>query len=162
MRDSSRSSISVGLRIEGRPTEDFELRRPGGELGSPVVVVVRVLPVGYLPPPGKGKENIREIRYPCGFEYLRVAVRYADAVGPSRVEPSFAETFATHYGPPSGFLIFLRLLLFLFPRWSAYLRRPLRTVSTSFYTLSSKAFYNISMYARPSSLLIFGASWLAF
>ena len=65
-------------------------------------VVARVLPVGYLPPPCKGKEKISEIRYPCGSEYLRATVRYADVVGPSRVEPSFTKTFATRYGPPSG------------------------------------------------------------
>ena len=78
------------------------MARPGDGLGSPAAVVAGVLPMGYLPTPVKGKEKISEIRYPCGFEYLRAAVRYADAVGPSRVEPSFAKTFATHYGPPSG------------------------------------------------------------
>ena len=131
-------------------------------LGSPAIVVAAVLPIGYLPPLGKGKEKIREIRYPYGFEYLRAAVRYTDAMGPSRVEPSFAKTFATHYGPPSGVLIFLCLMLFLFPRWSASLRRPLRTASTSPYTLSSKTSYVISTYSHPNSLLIFGASWSAF
>ena len=29
-------------------------------------------------------------------------MRYADAVGPSRVEPSYAKTFSTRYGPPPG------------------------------------------------------------
>ena len=53
-------------------------------------MVARVLPVGYLPPLGKGKGKISEIRYPGGSEYLRAAVRYVDVVGPSRVEPSFA------------------------------------------------------------------------
>ena len=65
-------------------------------------MVAKVHLVGYLPPPGKGKGKISEIRYPCGSEYLRVAVRYVDALGPSRVEPSYAKTFATCYGPPSG------------------------------------------------------------
>ena len=65
-------------------------------------MVTEVLPVGYLPPPGKGKGKIREIRYPCGSEYLRAAVRYVDVVGPSRVEPSYSKTLATRYGPPSG------------------------------------------------------------
>ena len=102
MRASSGSSRSVGLRIEGRPTEDSKSGRPGSGLGSPAVVVAGVLPVGYLPSPGKGKEKISEIRYPCGSEYLRAAVRYADVVGPSLVEPSFTKTFATRYGPPSG------------------------------------------------------------
>ena len=102
MRASSRSSRSVGLRIKGRPAEDFESGRSGGGLGSPAAVVARVLPIGYLPSPGKGKEKINEIRYPCGSKYLRAAVRYADVVGPSQVEPSFAKTFSTRYGPPSG------------------------------------------------------------
>ena len=83
MHTSFGSSRSVGLRIEGRSTEDSESARPGDGLGSPAIVVTRVLPVGYLPPPGKGNEKISEIRYPCGSEYLRAAVRYADAVGPS-------------------------------------------------------------------------------
>ena len=65
-------------------------------------MVAGVLLIGYLPPPDKGKEKISEIRYPYGSEYLRAAVRYADVVGLSRVEPSFAKTFATRYGPPSG------------------------------------------------------------
>ena len=99
---SSRSSHFVDLSIEGRPAEESELGRTGGGLGSPTAVVARVLLVGYLPPPGKGKGKISEIRYPCGSEYLRVVVRYADALGPSRVEPSYAKTFSTHYGPPPG------------------------------------------------------------
>ena len=84
MRASSGSSRSVGLRIEGRSIEDSKSVLPDDKLGSPAVVVAGVLLVGYLPPPGKGKEKISEIRYPCGFEYLRVAVRYVDAVGSSR------------------------------------------------------------------------------
>ena len=111
MRTSSASSRFVGLRIEGRPTENSKSRRPGGRLGSPTVVVVGVLPVGYLPPPGKGNQKISEIRYPYGSEYMRVSVRYADVVGPSRVKPSFAKTFATHYGPPSGVRIWCPDLL---------------------------------------------------
>ena len=69
--------------------------------------------VGYLPPPGKGKGKgkISEIRYPCGSEYLRAAVRYADVVGPSRAKPSYAKTFATRYGPPSGVRIWCLDLL---------------------------------------------------
>ena len=102
MRASSGSSRSVGMRIKGRPAEDSKLERPSGGPGSPTVVVVGVHPVGYLSSPGKGKEKISEIRYPCGSEYLRAAMRYADAVRPSQVEPSFAKTFATRYEPPSS------------------------------------------------------------
>ena len=94
---SSRFAHFVGLRIKGRSVDES-----GGELGSPNAVVAGVLPIGYLPPPGKGKRKIIQIRYPCGSEYLRVAMRYTDAMGPSRVEPSYAKTFATHYRPPPG------------------------------------------------------------
>ena len=62
---------------------------------------VRGLPVGFLPLPGKGKGKINEIRYRGGSNYLR----YADVVGPSRVEPSFNQIFSTRYGPSSGFQI---------------------------------------------------------
>ena len=132
---------SSRLRKEGKPVEDFKSARPDGGLSSLAAVVTGVLPVGYFPSPGKGKEKIREIRYPCGSEYLRVVLRYADVVGPSRVEPSFAKNFATRYrllpGSESSVLIFLHLMLFLFPSWSASLRRPLRTTSAFPYTLSS-------------------------
>ena len=102
MRASFGSSCFVSLRIEGRPTEESESGRTGGGLGSLVAVVAGVLPIGYLPPPGNGKGKISKIMYPCGSENLRTAVTYAEAVGPSRVEPSYAKTFATCYGPPSG------------------------------------------------------------
>ena len=102
MRASSGPSCPVGLCIEGRPTEESESRRASGGFGSLAAVVAGVLPVGYLPPPGKGKGKISEIRYTYGSEYLRAAVRYTDTVGLSRVEPSFAKIFATRYGPPSG------------------------------------------------------------
>ena len=102
MRASSGPSRPMGLRIEGKPAEESELGRTSGGFCSPAIVVSGVLPVGYLPPPDKGKGKISEIRYPCGSEYLRAAVRYAEAVGPSRVEPSYAKIFATRYGPPSG------------------------------------------------------------
>ena len=54
---------SVGLQIEGRSAEESVSGRNGGGLGGLVAAVVRVLPVGYLPPPGKGKGKISEIKY---------------------------------------------------------------------------------------------------
>ena len=75
MRASSSCSRSVGRRIEGRPVEELESRQTGSGLDSPATMVVGVLLVGYLPPPGKGKGKISEIRYPCGSEYLRAAMR---------------------------------------------------------------------------------------
>ena len=58
--------------------------------------------MGHPPLPGKGKERINEIRYPNGSKYLRTALRCSDAVGPSRVEPSYAEIFSTRYRPLVG------------------------------------------------------------
>ena len=81
---------------------ESESGRTVGRIGSPAVVVVEVLLVSYLPPLGKGKGKISEIRYPYGSKYLRALVRYADSVGHSRVEPSNAKILATRYGPPSG------------------------------------------------------------
>ena len=50
----------------------------------------------------KGKGKISEIRYPSGSEYLKATVKYADAMGPSRVEPLYEKTFVTRYRPPLG------------------------------------------------------------
>ena len=111
MRASSGSSCSVGLRIEGRQAEVPESGQTGGGLGGPAAVVAEVLPVGYRPPPGKGKGKISEIRYPCGSEYLRTAMRYADVMGLGQVEPSYAKTFAARYGPPSDVRIWCPDLL---------------------------------------------------
>ena len=88
MRVSFGPSHLGGLRIKEKTTEESELGRAGGGFGSPAFVVVGVLPVGYLSPLGKGNGKIKEIRYPYGSEYLRVAVRYADVMGPSHVKPS--------------------------------------------------------------------------
>ena len=58
--------------------------------------------MGHPPLPDKGKGRISKIRYPIGSEYLRAAVRCSDAMGPSRVKPSYAEIFAARYRPSNG------------------------------------------------------------
>ena len=102
MHASSGSSRSTGLNIEGRSVEGFESEQVGGGSGGLPVAPVRAPLVGHSPLPGKGKERISKIRYPTRSEYLRDVVRCSDAVGPSRVEPSYAEIFATRYRPPVG------------------------------------------------------------
>ena len=102
MHASSRSSRSTGLHIEGRLAEGFESEQVGGGSGGLPVAAVRAPLVGHPPLPGKGKERISEIKYPIGSECLRAAVRCSDVVGPSRVEPSYAENFATRYRPLVG------------------------------------------------------------
>ena len=91
-----RSSV---LRIGSNSTEVSGSGRKGGESDSLAVVVRRVAPREPPFPFGKGKGKISEIRYPSGFEYLRATIQNAEAVGPSRVEPSYGEIFATRYGP---------------------------------------------------------------
>ena len=49
---------SVGLRIEGRQTEESVSGRNGGGPDGPITTIAGALPVGYLPPPCKGKGKI--------------------------------------------------------------------------------------------------------
>ena len=65
-------------------------------------MVDRVPKADHLSPSGKGKGKISEIRYPSGSEYLKAVVKYADVVGPSRVEPLYEKTFITRYRPSLG------------------------------------------------------------
>ena len=102
MRASSGSSHSTSLHIGGRPTEGSESEQVGGGSSGLPIVAVRAPLVGYPPLPGKGKERTSEIRYPTGSKYLRASVRCSDVVGSSRVEPSYAEIFATRYRPSVG------------------------------------------------------------
>ena len=100
MRTSYKPNRPSGLRIGGRPTEESESRRIGGGSGSLAVVVDRAPPACHPSSPSKGKGKVSEISYPSGFEYLRAAVKYADVVGPSRVEPLYEKTLITRYRPP--------------------------------------------------------------
>ena len=102
MRTSSRPNRSSGLHIGGRPTEESESRQTSGGSDSLAAVVDRSPPADHPSPSGKGKGKISEIRYPSGSEYLKAAVKYADTVGPSRVEPLYEKTFVTRYRPPLG------------------------------------------------------------
>ena len=94
-----RSSV---LLIGSNPTETSGSGQTGGESDSLAVVVHRAAPGEPPFPLGKGKGKISEIWYPSGFEYLRVAIHNAEAVGPSRVEPLYGEIFTAQYGPPFG------------------------------------------------------------
>ena len=156
----------VSLRIEGRLTKESESRRAGDGLGSPAVVVARVLLVGYLPPPGKGKGKISEIRYPYGFEYLRAIMRYADAVGLNRVKPSYAKTFTTYYRPPPGVRIWCPNLLtsyvILVPKMVCFFEATFENgLRFPLYPFIKSVLQHFNM--RPSQLSQnFGASWSAF
>ena len=102
MHTSSRPNRSFGLLIGGRSAEEFESSRTGGRSGSLIAVVDRAPLADHPSLPGKAKGKVSEIRYPSGSEYLRVFMKYADIVGPSRVEPLYEKTFVTRYRPPLG------------------------------------------------------------
>ena len=93
---------SSALRIGGSSTEASGSGQTGGESGRLAVVVHQVTSGGPSSPLGKGKGKVSEIWYLGGSEYLRAAIQNAEVVGPSRVEPSFGETFAIRYRPPFG------------------------------------------------------------
>ena len=99
MRASSGSIRFAGLHIGGKPSEGAESEQVGGGFGGILSAAIWAPLVGHPPLPSKGKKRISEIRYLIGSEYLRATVRCSNAVGPSRVEPSYAEIFSTHYRP---------------------------------------------------------------
>ena len=89
---------SFGLRIGGRPAEESESRQTGGGSGSLAAMVDGAPTASHPSLSGKGKGKISEIRYPSGSKFLRAVVKYADAVGPSRVEPLYEKSFVTAIG----------------------------------------------------------------
>ena len=99
---SSRPNRSSGLRIRGKPVEEYKPRRTDGGSSSLAVVVDRAPPADHPSPSGKGKGKISEITYLSGSEYLKAVVKYVDAMRPSRVEPLYEKTFVTRYRPPLG------------------------------------------------------------
>ena len=93
---------SSSLRIGGDSSVDSGSGRTGGAFDRLIGVVLRDAPGEPPVPLDKGKGRIDEIKYLGGSEYLKSAVQNALAVGPSRVEPLYRETFARGYKPPFG------------------------------------------------------------
>ena len=105
------SNRSSSLRIyASSPADvDSDLAR---EVPSRLIVVnppnaPTALPPAPPPPPpppslGKGKRKVNLIKYPKGSDFLRVAVRHAMKVGPSKVGPSYESTFVERYRPLPG------------------------------------------------------------
>ena len=152
MRTSSGPNRPSGLRIGGRPTGEFESRRTNGGSGNLAAVVDKAPLVGHPSPPGKGKGKISEIKYPGGSEYLRVVVRYADAVGPSRVMPLYEKPSVPTIGP---LLAFESAALTFSPPTST-------TVFVFLFIPLSRTSYSSSTFVHPNFLLISRVLWLAF
>ena len=93
---------SSSLHIGGDPSAISGSGRTGGSSDRLTGVVLRDASGEPPFPLDKGKGRIDEIKYPRGSEYLKSAVQNALAVGPSRVEPLYGETFARRYRPPFG------------------------------------------------------------
>ena len=95
-------SRSSSLRIGGDCSVVSDSGRTSGASDCLVEVAFRDVS-GELPLLlDKGKGRIYEIKYLVGSEYLKSAVQNALAVGPSKVEPLYGETFARRYRPPFG------------------------------------------------------------
>ena len=95
-------NCSFGMRRGGSCTEGPDLGQIGEGSGRPALVVDRVPPTRPPSQFGKGKSKVGEIKYPGGSDYLRATVQNAEAVGLSRIDPSFGKAFATRYRPPFG------------------------------------------------------------
>ena len=95
-------SRNSSLRIGGDPSAISGSGRTDGSSDRLTGVVSKNAPREPPFPLDMGKGKINEIKYPGGSEYLKSAVQNALAVGPSRVEPLYRETFARRYRPPFG------------------------------------------------------------
>ena len=93
---------SSSLRIGGDSSVVSDSGRTSGASDRLAGVAFRDVPGEPPLPLDKGKGRIDEIKYPMGSEYLKSAVQNALAVGPSRVEPLYGETFARRYRPSFG------------------------------------------------------------
>ena len=93
---------SFALRIGSNPAEAFSSGRTDRGYYNLAKVVHRAALRERPFQLDKGKGKLYEIRLPIGSEYLRAAIQNAEVVGPSRVEPSYGEIFASRYGPPFG------------------------------------------------------------
>ena len=91
---------SSSLRIGGDSSVVANLGQIGGASDFLAGVALRDVPGEPPLPLDKGKSRIDEIKYPMGSEYLKSAMQNALAVGPSRVEPLYGETFSRRYRPP--------------------------------------------------------------
>ena len=107
--------------------------------------------------------KVSEIRYPGGSTYLRAVVQNAEAVGLSRVEPSFGHNFASHYRPPFGVQVwcpdFLTSYIVQVSKMVYFFEAALRMASASLYIPLSKVSCSILMSIWPNFLPTSGASW---
>ena len=83
------SNRSSSLRIYASPPADTNPDQVREVPSRLVVVNPPNAPAAPPPPLGKGKRKINLLKYPKGSDFLKVVVRHAMKVGPSRVGPSY-------------------------------------------------------------------------
>ena len=81
------SNRSSSLRIYASPPADVDPDQAREVPNRLIVVNPPNAPAAPPPPLGKGKRKINLIKYPKGSDFLKVAVRHAMKVGPSRLAP---------------------------------------------------------------------------
>ena len=96
------SNRSSSLRIYASPPADTNPDQAREVPSRLVVVNPQNAPAAPPPPLGKGKKKMNLLKYPKGSDFLKVSVRHAMKVGPSRVGPSYESTFVERYRPPPG------------------------------------------------------------
>ena len=96
------SNRSSSLRIYASPPADVDSALAREVPSRLIVVNPPNAPTEPSPPLGKGKRKINLIKYPKGSDFLKVAVRHAMKVRPSKVGPSYESTFVERYRPLPG------------------------------------------------------------
>ena len=93
---------SSSLRIGGDPSAVASSVQTRGASDRSTVDERQNAPRAPLLPLDKGKGRVNLIKYPEGSEYLKSVVQHAITVGPSKVGPSYGDTFAKRYQTPLG------------------------------------------------------------
>ena len=96
------SNRSSSLRIYASPPADVGSDQAREVPSRLVVVNPPNAPAAPPPPLGKGKRKINLLIYPKGSDFLKVVVRHAMKVGPSKVGPSYESIFVERYRPLPG------------------------------------------------------------
>ena len=96
------SNRSSSLRIYASSPADTNPDQAREVPSRLVVVNPPNAPAAPPPPLGKGKRKINLLKFPKGSDFLKIVVRHAMKVGPSRVGPSYESTFVERYRSPPG------------------------------------------------------------
>ena len=91
---------SSSLRIGGDSPVAASIGRTRSVADRSAAVELRDVPGAPPLPLDKGKGRVSLIEYPEGSDYLDLAVQHTITVGPSKVGPSYGDTFAERFRHP--------------------------------------------------------------